>query len=642
MRSYVQIFFTIIISQLMCVLSFAQTANINRLKDKLRNSVNDQEKIRALFALCEEGNSMNPDTLISYAKIAGGLAKKNERKDDELRSLYYQTLALITKASIDSALSLADQCLSLLSGTVNDPLLKANFINQKGRSFVRKNQYKEAIAMGYQTIAAGEKLHDTLLQLKGKTLIGWAYMEMGQMKEALIWHLKAYKTTTDSNAFEQYPVIYANLSTNYTGLNNIDSAFYFAEKAITTSKRRGNLLTLANADAIASELYAKTGRLDRCEELLKEAVEIRKIIGDPFYIASDMAELGYFYAHNGEPQKGIDICNEGIDIAKKYSLSTKLFFLYANLADNYKAIGNTEKYAATLEKIISLKDSVYQKNSAESLAEMQTKYDLQIKENLIIQQKLDIQQKNYLFYGSLLILFVAAGFSYFLFNEYKRRQKLRMLKMQEEEKILSAVAVTKAQENERKRIAADLHDNLGAYAAAIASNVDHIAQQRNNENALQELKINSQSIVSQLNDTIWVLKKDNLSLTAISDRIKVFIQQISNSYPDVNIDVIEKISSDLLLPPAGAFHLYQIVKEAIINSLKHSTAKHIRVYFESEKEWKITIADDGSGISSLKQKLSSGNGLSNMKNRSREAGWDIDWAQNEPHGTSVIISPTTN
>lgn len=616
----------------------AQTKIIDGLKNNIWSAKSDEEKIKALFLLCEQGNTLHPDTLMQYAENAKLIALQKGSLQDKVRAMYFETGALTAKGLLDSALNLADQCLVILTSKLKDPVLESNFYNQKGRCFVRKNQYKEAIDMGLQTISMAEKNNDVLLQVKGKTLIGWAYLEMDQLQNALNWHLKALHTTSDTLLLEKYAILFANLATNYNGLGKTDSAFYFINKGISYSRKHENLFALSNSLAIQSELYVKSGQAKLSEPILKEVVAIRKMIGDPFYIASDLSQLGFYYAHYGQPEKGIAACKEGIAIAKKYRLDTKLFFLYGSLADNYKALGNTEKYAEVLQDIIALKDSVYNKNSAEALAEMQTKYDLQKKENVIIQQKLDIQQKNYLFYGSLLLLLFTTFISWLLFKEYKRKQKIKVLRMQEEENVRSAIAVTKAEENERKRIAADLHDTLGAYAAAIASNVDQISTEQNRESAMQELKINSQSIVSQLNDTIWVLKKDNLSLTAISDRIKVFLQRIGASYPQISLDVMEQINMDMLLPPAQAFHLYQIIKEAVINAVKHSMAKNVRVCFESESQWKITITDDGTGIPELDKRMGKGNGLTNMKNRCKEAGWHIEWKQNETPGTSVLIT----
>jgi signal transduction histidine kinase len=617
----------------------AQTKIFDSLKKNIETAASDQEKVKAIFSFCELGYNLHPDTLMLYAEKAKKISIRQGNLSNEVRASYYQSGALTTKGYIDSSLNLANKCLDILAGRLNDPILEANLYNQKGRCYVRKNQYKEAIDMALKTIALAEKNKEVLLQVKGKTLIGWAYLEMGQLQEALNWHLKALHTTADTLLLEKYGILFANLATNYNGIGKTDSAFYYINKGINYSRKNENLFALSNCLAIESELFVKSGQAKLSEPVLKEVIAIRKIIGDPFYIASDMAQLGFYYAHYGQPEKGITICEEGIAIAKQYKLDTKLFFLYGSLADNYKALGNSEKYAAVLQDIISLKDSVYLKNSATALAEIQAKYDLQKKENLIIQQKLDLQKKNYLFYGSLVLLLFAAITSWLLFKEYKRRQKIKLIQMREEEKIRSIVAITKAEETERKRIAADLHDNLGAYAAAIASNADQIGNGQNSENALRELKINAQSIVSQLNDTIWVLKKENLSLTAISDRIKVFIQRISSSYPQVKIDVIEQINSDVLLPPARAFHLFQIIKEAIINSLKHSNAKNLRIYFESEKQWKITISDDGIGIPALDYKMGNGNGLINMQNRAKDAEWTIIWHQNEFSGTSVIVEP---
>jgi signal transduction histidine kinase len=632
----------------LCILSIssacAQTKIIINLKQNIVSANTPARKLQAILLLCDQGYSLHPDTLMLYAQKAADAAILLKDKDSEVKAMYHKSAALTNKALLDSALNEANKCQEILQNEIQDPILLANVLNQKGRCYVRKNNYKQAIEMGYATVELAEKNNDVLLQVKGKTLIGWAYLEMGQLNDALNWHLKALRTTNDTLLLEKYGILFANIATNYNNFGKPDSAFYYIQKGISYSRKHENLFALSNSLAIASAINVNVGQAKKSEPLLKEVVEIRKLIGDPFYTASDLAQLAYYYAHYGQPEKGIAACEEGIALARKYNLSTKLFFLYQSLADNYKAMGKMEEYGETMENIIRLKDSVYAKNSSNELADLNAKYELQKKENTIIQQRYQLLQKTYWMYGAIILLLFGVLLWYINYKDNKRKQEQKMTLALLEEKRISEKAVLVAQELERKRIAADLHDNLGAYAAAISSNVDNIAVAKNGDDntVYEELKNNSQSIVSQLNDTIWVLTKERLALTSISDRLKVFIQRINKSYSNVQIDVKENIATDRTLAPMQALNLFKILQEAIINALKHSGCNKIIITIESNMEWRITIEDNGTGITANQQPATGGNGLYNMKNRSMDAGWTIDWESNKYSGTRVIINSTTN
>lgn len=217
-----------------------------------------------------------------------------------------------------------------------------------------------------------------------------------------------------------------------------------------------------------------------------------------------------------------------------------------------------------------------------------------------------------------------------------------MKHMQEEENTRAFVSIRNAEERERKRIAADLHDSLGVYAASIVSNLDYIDIHENKQEqkaAMKELHNNSQAIVSQLSDTIWALKKDALTLTAISDRLKIFTRRVHQSYPGIELEVRENINEDISLPPVHAFHLFKIVQEAIINAVKHSFGKQVIVLIENNDHWKISIIDDGKGMQRNDSPRAGGNGLTNMNNRASESGWTIEWRNNQPSGTNVVIGP---
>lgn len=211
------------------------------------------------------------------------------------------------------------------------------------------------------------------------------------------------------------------------------------------------------------------------------------------------------------------------------------------------------------------------------------------------------------------------------------------------QKKLKALQLKQEIQEERERISRDLHDNLGAYAAAIASNLANFKNEENTDNQtiLKQLKINSQSIISQLSATIWALNKEAISLTSVSDRFKVFIQKIQPNHPGINISIEENISNDQVLSPANALHLLRIMQEGVNNALKHSGGNCIKILIDSEKKWSVRISDNGKGFEEGVVREDR-NGLKNMKMRTGQSGWYIHWQKNIPSGTSVVISSTTN
>jgi signal transduction histidine kinase len=228
----------------------------------------------------------------------------------------------------------------------------------------------------------------------------------------------------------------------------------------------------------------------------------------------------------------------------------------------------------------------------------------------------------------ILVMLVASFFILIPIWQYNRRiytKKLREMQVQHEI------------QHERERISRDLHDNLGAYAAAIAVNVSKVKDDASGSKIMNELQNNSQAIVTQLNDTIWALNREAISLTAISDRFKIFLQKIQPSYPEIIFSVRESIITDINLSPANALHLFRIMQEAVNNAARHSNCERTDISIQSNSTCLISITDDGHGIKN-ETKKDSGNGLKNMRLRASEAGWDIRWEDQEPNGTKLTIS----
>ena len=602
----------------------------------------DSEKLNLILELCEQRHSLSSDTLFHYAGLAERLSKSLKSNHGFILSQYYYMYFLIKKGSVDSALSMCDRYIVMLGSNKNEEKTYLHLLGTKAGLLIKLNRYKESFSTYYKLLDESEKVNDTLNELSAYNGLGWVNMEMDNNNEALKFFYIAVQNpaVNDTESYGMYySFIFSNMASVYNSIKKNDSAEYYINKAIILSERFENLTSLANALAIKADIMSGTRRNKNAENLLLRVIDIRKLIGDPYFIVSDLSQLAIYYYHNSQPQKGIATALQGINMAIKNNLSSKLPLLYDALAQSYKAAGDYKMYSETLRKIITLKDSLYEKNSAEALAEVQGKYEVQKKENTIAQQKLNIIKGNNLFYGALSLLGFIIVLSAVLFFSYRKRQLLKARLIQEEEKRQSEIAVNNAAEKERKRIAADLHDNMGAYATAIIANVDDMMVNKNivNEPAFATLKANAGELMSNLRDTIWASNKERISLINISDRFKNYIQKIVKAYPQINIEITEAISCNPFFSPVQALNIFRILQEACTNALKHSNVNNIYIHFKSDEHFCINISDKGTGIID-ENYMGNGNGINNMRLRAQEAGLHFSIQQNEPGVTVMITS----
>ncbi|TAD92087.1 MAG: hypothetical protein EAY75_03295, partial [Bacteroidetes bacterium] len=332
-------------------------------------------------------------------------------------------------------------------------------------------------------------------------------------------------------------------------------------------------------------------------------------------------------------------------LANANQLGSKKIFILQALAQNYGAAADYKALSQVQTQLMGIKDSLFEQNSAQTIASLQTRYDLEKSNNTILTQKIDLQTSRFLVYGLLGLMLLAGIVGYFLLRDNRRRQREKLDKAVEEEKLAAVQAVQRAEEKERVRIAADLHDNLGVYAAALASNITYIPVDAANPKAsavMEQVRENASAIVAQLNDTIWVLNKQALLLTAISDRTKLFVRNIGRSYPAFLLDCEEQIETNHLLPASQAFHLYRILQEAINNALKHSGGTAITVRFFAHTHWMVSVADNGTGFLHTANHSGGGHGMASMQQRCKAAGWYLSWHTPVAGGTVVTISSTAN
>jgi signal transduction histidine kinase len=220
---------------------------------------------------------------------------------------------------------------------------------------------------------------------------------------------------------------------------------------------------------------------------------------------------------------------------------------------------------------------------------------------------------------------------------YERRKARRRLERMEAQQ---------AVERERRRIARDLHDDLGARVTKISMlagmeegdtvNADEASAR------LRDIYSTSQEMVQAMDETVWVVNPRNDTLTHLAHYIIHYAEEF---FQPTNIRRRLKMPEDLpALPlPADARHnIFMAVKEALNNTVKHAGASEIRVEISLEGPvFRVAVSDNGKGFSP-DERRGAGDGLENMKERLAHLGGTCEVRATPGVGTTVMLALNLN
>lgn len=236
-------------------------------------------------------------------------------------------------------------------------------------------------------------------------------------------------------------------------------------------------------------------------------------------------------------------------------------------------------------------------------------------------------------------------FFFLLGLTYKNRSELITgIKEQEELKLEAKkqefetqIAVIKAQQEERNRISADMHDDLGAGMTTI-SLYSELAKGKLKNNPLPEIdKISSSAneLLNKMNAIIWSMSSSNDTLSNLIAYIRIYaLEYFENTGINCKISIPENLPNVEVVGEIRR-NVFMVVKEALNNILKHAKATEVSITLTRvEDGLTLYIHDNGRGIN-LDNLRQFGNGLKNMKKRMQDI--EVDFSIENKNGTLIIL-----
>ncbi|MFN3851256.1 MAG: tetratricopeptide repeat protein [Spirosomataceae bacterium] len=504
-------------------------------------------------------------------------------------------------------------------------LNSAIIYQKKGRYFEATDCYETAIKLSKNDSIVAFAYH----------LLGTCYKDQNLLEKGIECINKALGIAQKKNLKSLWA-----LCLNSQGLTIFRKHDYY-DKALVKFHEALNVANQTDDDYIKSAINKNIGWVHLLWEeeqkglgYVQEAIRIQtqsdksQVRQGLFY--SYMVLIHFYHLVKKDYLLSNQYCEKAIKIAQKNSWIEEQSGVYHYLYLNHKMLNKPEKaleYHEKYQKIIE------QLNEDKMLTQEAIFEERSINDGLTSENQRQETQRNWLIF-SLFIVIIGSLIIYRLYR-LNRKQKIRIeeinqnleLKVSERTAELQKAydeikdAMMRGQTLERKRVAADLHDNLGSLISALSMSMEAVDESNLSE---KEQKI-FKNIRNQLNIAHQEVRmfSHNLQPTELEKEGLYNALEILA----VKINSLNKIHLELDLeqlipqPQNIEFNLYSICMEAINNILKHSKATKAKIGFEKiDKQTIMRITDNGIGI---KEELKDGFGLRNIQSRVEQIGGDF-------------------
>lgn len=424
----------------------------------------------------------------------------------------------------------------------------------------------------------------------------------------------------------------------------VDSASVYYNEDYEFSKKQNFLL-------IKASVFQNTHQYDSAVYYYKKCYDLAGEIGSRRNMTEPLMQIGYVYSqqqHYAEAEKYVKM---GLQIAEKDSLRYFMKEGYGTLSDIYAAQGKYKEAFELIGQYNEIKDTLLNEERKKFSLELEEKYETEKQKNIIQDLEAEKLNKELALHKRALIIQALAGISFtilvislLLYRNFKQKQRLQESRIQklEAEKLLSATeAVLKGAEQERTRLAKDLHDGLGGMLSGIKFSFSHVKENLvmtpENQHAFDRSLEMLGSSIHELRRIAHNMMPESLLKFGLDAALNDFCADFNNSgtikvaYQSFDLD-------KLVAEQTTVITVYRIVQELLNNVRKHASATEAIVQLiYRDKTLTVTVEDNGKGFDQEKLQQADGIGWKNIKSRVEylDGTWDI---QSEPgKGTAVNI-----
>lgn len=606
-----------------------------------------------------------------------------------IKALFVKALEM-RDVNVDSSFFLARKGLVLSQ--------KANYQGGIGMAYMRfgdlfdlKDKHDSALFFLRKARHIRAELKDFAAEARTCQRISNVFRAKGNKDSAFFYLFRAVKLYDQNNDTVSIGIVYNELSELYQNYGDFKQALNYLAEASGIFIRNNDKENLSVTYSKYGILYYNYDDYSQALKYFLMAKNIHDSLGNQMYLAKDNNYLGLCYASLGEYTYALKHYSEALTYFRKVNflydqaevyynvgvchlncklldssvfyfekakiIATDLVFdelslkIYRGLSEAYALKGDYTKAYEYQQQYSSLNDSLLNTEKVKSIAEMQTKYETEKKEQQIVlldqQNKTRSAQRNFFIAGSIVLLLglFVLGFYYVQRSRISRKNEQiaqeKISSLLKEQEIKTYNAMIEGQEEERKRIATDLHDRLGSMLSTVKllfSSLNEKIDRNQEEAQTQQAKV-----TNLLDEAVQEVRRvsHNLSTGMVNTfGLVTALEELCESVDKSGIVRCKLLcyGMDERLAPQTEIGLFRMVQELVNNALKHAKAKQLTIQLNRTGEsLNLTVEDDGVGFDLSEKRKKGGIGLSNLEARAVRLGAAYHVDSKPGRGTISII-----
>jgi signal transduction histidine kinase len=494
-----------------------------------------------------------------------------------------------------------------------------------GQIYQSELRHDSCLNKMYKALNYSIQKKDLYYEATSRNNIGGEYQTLGRLEDAKKEFTTAVKIAKTINNKKLAANINSNIAVLYLQENKIKEALAIYQENLIFYENTNFYYEISYMYLNSAYCYSKLGdklNLNKYSALAIKTVTERKLTFESINVYIQIARI---FLDTKDYKKAIAISKEAMAYSQNNNVPIIQPTYYENLSNAYEAVGDNLNALLMKKKYINQKDSIDKASNNKvvnelifknQLAEKEKKLQKQQNENTLLKKENEIYNLNKTYYMIVIIMIVILS-TVFGFYILERRVK--------KQKEIYASQLINDIDQERERIAMDLHDDLGLGITMVRQKLI-----KNSITTDQNTFEIDQDLMSLLEKTRKI-SRDLFPSTLKHLRFKEFIDnlfKITEQQTGIicSYEIDNKIDNFELNTKT---HILRIIQECIHNSIKYSGAVAIRLEIENinDKKTQITYFDNGIGFKkNMEQK---GLGFKNINQRASLINAEVTIANNE-------------